>query len=67
MEILVLIIFFILFSIYCIYAKSDLYAHEHESDYREEIKKFETNYTDLENLDIEQNYLTGDNHLYNDN
>ncbi|WP_340156109.1 hypothetical protein [uncultured Winogradskyella sp.] len=64
MEVALLILFFILFLIYAIYSKSDLYAHEHDASIKNEIDKFNGNYKELENLDIEENYFTSNNHIY---
>ncbi|WP_299109536.1 hypothetical protein [uncultured Winogradskyella sp.] len=64
MEVALLILFFILFLIYTIYSKSDLYAHEHDASIKNEIDKFNGNYKELENLDIEENYFTSNNHIY---
>lgn len=64
MEIALLILFFILFLIFAIYSKSDLYAHEHDASIRNEIKKFNSNYKELENLDIEESYFTENSHIY---
>lgn len=67
MEILFLILFFIFFLIYGIYAKSDLYAHEHDKSTRDEINTFNANYKALENLDLEEHYKISNNHIYNNN
>lgn len=64
MEVALLILFFILFLIYTIYSKSDLYAYEHDASIKNEIDKFNGNYKELENLDIEENYFTSNNHIY---
>ncbi|RED45413.1 hypothetical protein DFQ10_102282 [Winogradskyella eximia] len=65
MTYLLLIPFFIIFGIYIIYSKPDLYAHEHDASINKEIENFNANFKVLENLEIENNYFINNNHLYN--
>ena len=55
------------FLIFCIYAKSDLYSHEHDAKTQEEIKTFNTNYNVLEKLDVKERYTISNDHIYNCN
>jgi hypothetical protein len=64
MVIFSLILFFLCFIIYAIFSKSDLYIHQHDADIKTELDKFNTNFKDLENLDINKNYSLGTNHIY---
>lgn len=65
MSYLLLIPFFIIFGIYIIYSKPDLYAHEHDASINKEIENFNTNFKALEKLEIENNYFISDKHIYN--
>ncbi len=65
MTYLLLIPFFIIFCIYIIYSKPDLYAHEHDASINKEIENFNANFKALENLKIENNYFINNNHVYN--
>lgn len=64
MSFLLLIPFFIIFTIFAIYSKSDLYAHQHYASLKEEKETFSTNFKELEDLDIEINYNISNDHLY---
>jgi hypothetical protein len=64
MGIISLILFFICFAIYTIFSKSDLYSHQHDASIKRELDKFNTNFKDLENLEINNNYSVGMSHIY---
>ena len=64
MGIISLILFFICFVIYAMYSKSDLYSHQHDASTQTELDKFNTNFKDLENLEINKNYSIGMDHIY---
>lgn len=65
MSYLLLIPFFLIFIIFIIFMKSDLYAHEHDASTNKEIETFNTNFKALENLEIDNNYYITNNHIYN--
>ncbi|MBF8149979.1 hypothetical protein ITJ86_08715 [Winogradskyella sp. F6397] len=66
MSLIVLIPFFIFFAIFIFYSKADLYAHEHDASINREIGNFQSNFEDLQNLNIENNYYLNNNHIYSD-
>lgn len=61
---ILLIPFFILFTVFIFFCKSDLYAHEHDASINKEIESFNANFKELENLEIENNYYINNNHIY---
>ena len=65
MAVLLLIPFFIFFTIFILFMKPDIYAHEHDASINEEIEKFNANFKELENLEITNNYYMDNNHIYN--
>lgn len=65
MEILSLILFLLCFILYTIFSKSDLYYHQHDASIKTELEKFNTNFNDLDDLDIDKNYFLGTDHIYN--
>lgn len=66
MSYLLLIPFFIFFSIFILFSKVDLYAHQNDASKNREIESFKSNFEDLQNLNIENNYCTNNNHIYSD-
>ena len=65
MDYILLIPSFIVLAIFIIFSKSDLYTHEHDSATNNEIETFKSNFEDLKNLDIENNYNLNNSHIYN--
>ncbi|WP_179338534.1 hypothetical protein [Winogradskyella ludwigii] len=65
MSFILLIPFFIFLIAFIIFSKRDLYAHEHEASFNEEIENFNANFKALENLEIKNNYHINNNHIYN--
>ena len=63
--IFLLIAFFVLLIIYVIYSKSDLYVNEHNASINQEIDKFNANFKELKNIDIDNNYHMANDHIYN--
>ncbi|MCT4629633.1 hypothetical protein [Winogradskyella sp.] len=65
MEYIFLFIFLILFAVFVIFSKSDLYAHQHDAAHKKELENFNSNYKALEELDVSKNnYKINNNHLY---
>ena len=65
MSFLFTIIFLIMFAIFALNSKSDLYAHEHDSSIQKELDDFNTNFKELENIEINNSYSLSNEHLYN--
>ena len=54
-----------MFAIFALNSKSDLYAHEHDSSIQKELDDFNTNFKELENIEINNSYSLSNEHLYN--
>lgn len=61
-----LFIFFLVFIIFCISFKSDLYIHQHDNAINDELDTFNTNFETLKALDGDTtcDYKISDAHLY---
>ncbi|WP_187388332.1 hypothetical protein [Seonamhaeicola marinus] len=56
METTILVLFFVIFGVFCLYAKKHLYAHEHEESIGDNLKTFDNNIKEMDNLEKESNY-----------
>ncbi|MEP5254657.1 MAG: hypothetical protein ABJQ39_06305 [Winogradskyella arenosi] len=65
MTYVVLIPFFIIFIIFFICSKPDLYTHQHEASTIKALDNFNANFKAIEDLEIENNYKTSNTHIYN--
>ena len=65
MELISLIFFLIVYVLFAMFSKSDLYAHEHDSSLKEELDNFDSNFKVLQDLDINNNYTLITDHIYN--